>query len=289
MRSVQVVDQSSGNTTRAEHVIGVDESGNVTGPGAFAMAAVRCSREEGEVLAEILLKHGLSPWKSKSQTLLGSTTPEERDQRVEALIDSLDAESIPWYVSVGYSASSIHHKAAGVCVLAKKTITSSSNFRGDSVVIPDGAASMYGDHQTHLRTQASQIFDGSFQSAFGGVYLTGLPKADLTYPEVNAADYLAAYARRAVDERGRSVQDLPDSVIWFDSNWREPSVSPVPFYHIRGLSGSYSDLAKTRAAAWIKGRQPDGDDFDASAQWENTVRILESEEVQEHLLNDLTS
>jgi hypothetical protein len=287
MRSVQVVDQSSGNTTRADHVIGIDESGNVTGPDAFAIAAVRCPRVNGETLAEILLQHDLNPWQAKSQTITESISAQERDQRVEQLIDSLNAESIPWSVAVGYSGGSIHHKAASVTVLAKKTITSAQDFSGDAVLIPDGAPSMYGDHQTHLRTQASQIFDGSFQSTFGGVYITGLQKADLTYPEATAADYIAAYVRRAVHERDLSVQDLPEQVIWYDSNWREPSVSPVPFYQIQGVSGNYGDITKTRAAAWIKGRHPDGNEFDASSQWDNTVDMLESTELQNYLLNDI--
>lgn len=158
-------------------------------------------------------------------------------------------ESIPWRVAVGRTQESIHHKAAAVCVLAKKTITSSEKFSGDSILIPDGAPSMYGDSQAHLRTQAFQIFDGSFQSAFGGVYVTGLSKADLTYPEVTAADYIAGYVRSVIDEGTEQVHTLPDEVVRFDTNWREPAVSPLPYYRIRGVGGDYGQVERTRVAA----------------------------------------
>ena len=80
---------------------------------------------------------------------------------------------------------------------------------------------MYGDHQEHLRSQAAKYFDGTFQSSFGSIHITGMPKADLTYPEVAAADYLTGYVTDAMHNR-LSVADLPDEVGWYDSNWREP-------------------------------------------------------------------
>lgn len=283
MRSIQVLDESSGNTTRADHVIGVDESGTVVGPEPFALAVVRCPRENGERLAELLLEHDLAPWRAKSKTLVEHATPKQRNDRVRALLTSLDTEAIPWRAAVGRSHESIHHKAAAVCILAKKTITSAPAFRGDSILIPDGAPSMYGDSQAHLRTQASQIFDGSFQSTFGGVYVTGLPKADLTYPEVIAADYIAGYVRSVITTGAEQVESLPENVVRFDTNWREPSVSPTPFYRIRGGTGDYGDIGRTRIAAWIKGRRPDDDGFDIRSQWENTVEMLESRRVRRYL------
>jgi len=144
---------------------------------------------------------------------------------------------------------------------------------------------MYGESQSHLRKQASQIFDGSFQSTFGGIYVTGLSKADLTYPEVTAADYIAGYVRRAITERNESVATLPEEVVRFDPNWVEPSVPPLPYYKIKGVSGEYGQREQTRIAAWIKGRHPDNDGFDISSQWENTVHMLESERLQTYLLD----
>lgn len=288
MRSVQVIDESSGSTTRAEHVLGIDESGTVTDHGLFALAAVRCPREKGERLATLLLEHDLAPWRAKSQTLVENTSPAERRRRVRNLMSALTAESIPWRVAVGFDKLSIHQKAAAVCVLGKKTITSVPAFQGDAVLLPDGAPSMYGQNQAHLRKQAAQVFDGSFQSAFGGVYVTGLPNADLTYPEVTAADYIAGYVRETIGERTKSVDSLPDEVIRFDTDWREPSGTPTPFYRISGLTGDYGAQAQTRAAAWIKGRHPDGENFDVSSQWENTVQMLESEQLQQYLLETVS-
>lgn len=287
MRSVQVVDESSGSTTRADHVIGVDESGNATDSAPFALAVVRCLREDGERLAELLVRHGLSPWQGKSKTVAKNSSPAERDHRVEDLIDSLSDEPITWRVAAGFSSATIDHKAAGVCTLAKKTITSVGDFRGDSVIVPDGEPDMYGSRQEYLRVQASQTFDGSFQSAFGEVYVTGLASADLTYPEVATADYLAGYVRAAIAD-GQSVEALPDEVIWFSQDWREPSVSPFPFYRIHGVTGEYGATERTRVAAWIKGRHPDGGSHDVSSQWENTVRMLESDRLQQYLLETMS-
>jgi hypothetical protein len=114
------------------------------------------------------------------------------------------------------------------------------------------------------------------------MYVTALTAADLTYPEVTAADYIAGFVREAVDD-GAQVRELPDEVTWFDSNWREPSVSPVPFYRIRGVSGEYGSIARTRVAAWVKGRNPDGDDYDVSSQWRNTLEMIESPDLRQYL------
>jgi len=283
VRSIQVVEESSGDTTRAEHVVGIDESGQVTGEGQFALVAVRCPRSCGERLAELLIECDLSPWKGKWQTLGRNVSASERRNRVEQLLGLLEAAPISWQAAVGYTQYSIHHKAAAVCVLTKQTITGSPEFRGDALMIPDGAPSMYGDSQQHLRTQAAQMFDGSFQSTFGGVYVTGLAGADLTYPEATAADYLAGYLREAIVEGG-SPDSLPDQVVRFDANWREPLISPLPFYRIRGASGEYGSPELTRVVAWITGRQPDDEAYDASSQWTNRVQMLDSEAVQQYLL-----
>lgn len=288
MRSVKVIDESSGQSTRAEHVIGVDESGQVAGSGSFAVAAVRCSRTKSERLAELLVEHGLAPWRAKSQTLVANTSPAERDRRVEAFLHSLSTKSIPWCVAIGYDSVAIQHKAAAVCALAKKTITSPDEFSGDSLLLPDGAPSMYGDAQTHLRVQASQFFDGPFQSTFGSVYVSGLPKADFTYPEVIAADYISGYIRQAIADGDEVHRKYPRNVVWFDTNWREPVVSPTPFYRIAGLNGEYGTLQQTRVVAWIKGHHPDNEGFDLSSQWENTVQMLESAQLQKYLFETIS-
>lgn len=288
MRPIQAVDESSGNVTRADNVIGVDESGNVTGSSPFALAVVRCPREHSERLAELLVEHGLPPWRGKSRTLARTTSPAERNRRVENLLDALDDEPVTWRVAAGRSNVTIHHKAAGVCSLAKKTITSVDAFRGDAIVVPDGDPDMYGNDQEYLRIQAAQSFDGAFRSTFGNVYVTGLAGADLTYPEVATADYLAGYVR-AMIEAGRPVEALPADVLRFTEDWRDSSVSPLPFYRIRGVTGEYGGTERTRVAAWIKGRCPDGDAHDVSSQWKRTVGMLESDELQQYLVETMSS
>lgn len=268
-------------------MIGADESGNVTGPGAFALATVRCPRESGELLAELLIENGLNPWFTKSQSLKSNTSREEHRDRVESFIEDLTQHPIEWRAAFGYDDVTIHHKAAGVCALAKSTITHTTEYNGDSVLLPDGATSMYGVQQEHLRRQATQFFDGSFESAFGGIYTSGLAKADLTYPEVTAADYISGYVRERAHLDG-GVQGLPDEAGWFDSNWREPSnLSPAPFYPLKPATGDFGETEAKRIVAWIKGRHPDGDDHDVSGQVENTIGMLESERVQMYLRNNI--
>lgn len=289
MREVQVIDQSSSRPTRADHVIGIDESGNANGEGPFALAAVRCERANGERLAELLVDNGLSPWIGKSQTLAQNCSPEERDRRVSGLIDDLDAEGIQWKLAVSYDHIDIVYKAAAACALAKKTITAEApEFSGDSVLIPDGALDMYGTDQEYLRRQAAYIFDGQFQSTFGTVYVTGLEKADLTYPEVAAADFLAGYVRRRLVNGEMSTVGSHNNIVWYTTDWREPDSEPLPLYRIRGVGGDYGDKERTRIAAWVKGRTPDDDTRDISSQWQNTVEMLESEKVQQYLLDTVS-
>jgi hypothetical protein len=289
VRNVQVI-EPSGDVTRAHHVIGADESGNVTGPGPFCLAAVRCPRENGELIAELLIQNGLNPWLTKSQSLKANVSREEYNRRVEAFIDDLEESDARWQAAFGYDDATIHHKGAGVCALAKGTITSDSTYSGDAVLLPDGATTMYGEQQQHLRRQVSQFFDGSFESTFGAVYTSGLAKADLTYPEVTAADYISGYLRDALHHQEMSVSELPSQVSWFDSNWREPAnLSAAQFYALKPAAGHYGPTEATRIAAWVKGRHPDGDDHDVSSQIENTVDMLESEEVQTYLRENVLS
>lgn len=289
MRDVQIIDSSS-ETTRAHHVIGIDESGNVTGSGPFALSAVRCPREFGERIAELLIENELAPWMAKSRRLKSNTSSAVHNNRVRSFITDLSENPIEWRVAFGYQNATIHHKAAAVCALAKKTITADVDYQGDAVLLPDGATSMYGDQQAHLRRQSSQFFDGPFESAFGTVYTSGLSKADLTYPEVVAADYIAGYVRDIIAVQDQSVGDFGDNVVWFDSNWREPSdVAPAPFYALTPATGQYGVVEESRVVAWVKGRHPDGDDHDVSGQVRNAVDMLESDKVQQYLLDSILS
>jgi hypothetical protein len=266
-------------------LIGFDEAGNISQDEEFVLAAVRCPRQHSERLAELLIDCNLGPWKAKSRELVSRTSPDERDRRVAALLDAIESEPVFWSAAVGYSDISISHKAAALCVLAQKTITTADEYAGDAVVVPDGASDMYGTNQLYLRQQASQRFGGSFQSVFGEVYISALPRADLTYPEVTSADYIAAYIRSQIQNDDRIPETLPDNVARFDYNWREPQTAPVPFHRLRQATGDYGVAERKRIVAWLRGRHPEGDDFNVSNRYESTVRsMLSSERVQEYLL-----
>lgn len=227
----------------------------------------------------------LAALEAKSKQLANHTSHAERDSRVEDLIVRLESEPVEWSTAVSYSSTSIQHKAAAVCVLSQKTITRVEGFSGDAVIVPDGSSDMYGRKQSILRQQASQMFGGSFQSAFGEVYISALPKADLTYPEVAAADYISAYFRSKA-QMGVPFTELPENVVLFDPNWREPEASPAPFYSLYSASGDHGIPERNRVIAWLRGRHPEGDDFDISSQYENTVsQMVNSETVQEYLLD----
>lgn len=252
----------------------------------FSIAAVRCPRERGEELAEMLISCGLVPWRAKSRTLASRCeSVAERNDRVEQFIMELNSRGFDWAVTFGWERISVDACAAAVCTLSKKTITRASNtFDGDVVLIPDGTADTYGKHQAYLRVQASTFFGGSFRSNFGSVYVSGLPKADLTYPEVMAADFISGYVRKQTEnEEFERIMELQGCVGWFDENWREPDTEPVPFYAIGSLNADYGEIERTRIVSWIKGRRPDGTDYDGSNQYSKTVDYLESTTVKEYL------
>lgn len=256
------------------------------GDGPFSLAAVRCPRDRSEKLAELLISSELAPWKAKSKTLLRHcSSPEERDNRVKNFIETLDEYKIPWAVTVGWEKVSVDACTAGICNLAKKTITHAPGpYEGDSVLVPDGTTNTYGKEQERLCVQGSTFFGGGFQSRYGSVYISGLSKADLTYPEVMAADFIAGYAYRCLtNDRVREIDKLSGFIGWFDENWREPSTTPVPFYGIGPLTMDYGEREKSRVVSWIKGNRPDEVTFDGSNRYQNVVGYLESETVRSYL------
>lgn len=284
MRKVRA-ESDSGDIARAENVICVDESGDVSKSGNLAtLAVVRCPRSQTEKLAEILIDCGLQPWRAKSRTLSRKIDKSEYYIRVHELITSLSSESIPWRVAAIYDDCTIRQKSAAACTLAKKTMTSvqPEEFNGDSILIPDGNSQMYGNSQSELRKQATQVFDGSFQSVFGEVYVSSMSKADLTYPEGTAADYLAGWVRKQImDEVG--IENLPDEVMVFNPDWCEPDTSPQPLYKITDADVSHGSEQLNRIIAWIMGRNDSGSEYNTSSRLENRLDILQSETVEEYL------
>lgn len=291
LRSVQVTEDASGRRKRLAHVVGVDESGNPDGNGGpFVISAVHCPRSYGERLAEHLVESGLNPWQNKSRSL--SVTDDAKatqDRRVESFVDVVTSTPVTWCAAVGWDAYSVPKRAAIACVVTSKALTTphadrTPNFEGDVALIHDGNDETYGKKQRYLRKQASTEFNSSFQSAFCSVHVSSLPKADLTYPEVIAADYVAGYIRKKIANGETSIDQLPDQVLWVSSGWTCEDVQPAPLYWLRTTGAKQTTTEQSRVIAWVEGRRPPKDGFASSRRFESVVENrLESEKLKEYL------
>lgn len=290
LRSVQVTDDS-GERKRLDHVVGVDESGNPDGNGGpFVVSAVQCPRSYGEKLAEHLIDAGLNPWRNKSNSLsVSDEAKATQDRRVERFLGSIDSAPVTWCAAVGWEAYSVRKRAAIACTVTSKALTTPYNdqtpdFEGDTVLIPDGSAKTYGEKQRYLRKKASAEFNPSFQSAICSVYVSALPKADLIYPEVTAADYIAGYVRKKLADGEVSVEQLPAQVLWVKSDWTYEDVQPVPLYWLRTSGVERTADEQSRVIAWIEGRRPQRTEFSSRKPFESVVQNrLESETLKEYL------
>lgn len=292
LRSIQVTSES-GQRKRLDHVVGVDESGNPDGGGEpFVISAVQCPRSYGEELAECLIEAGLNPWRSKSNSLSVSDEAKvTQDERVESFIDTIRFTPITWCAAVGWEAYSVPKRATIACTVTSKALTTPHSdelpdFEGDTALIHDGNAKTYGDKQRHLRKQASAKFNSSFQSTICSVYVSSLPKADLTYPEVVAADYIAGFVRKKLARGEKSVSQLPSQVLWISSEWTSEDVHPAPLYWLRTSGSGQTTMERSRIIAWIEGRRPPKEGLRSGGQFENIVNNrLESATLKEYLLN----
>ncbi len=277
LRPVQVASKS-GEKKRLNHVIGVDESGNPDGTGGpFVICAVQCPRRHGEKLANYLIDAGLNPWRNKSHSLSTSDIAKAtQDRRVESLISSIASTPVTWSSAVGWEAYSVPKRAAITCTVASKSLTTphseeKSDFDGDAVLIHDGGPETYGENQQYLRKQASAEFNSSFQSAICAVYASSLPKADLTYPEVIAADYIAGYVRKKLTTGEASVKQLPKQVEWVSSGWTFEDVQPTPSYRLRTSGAKQAAVEQSRVIAWVEGRRPPKDGVSSGRKFENVI------------------
>lgn len=165
-------------------------------------------------------------------------------------------------------------------------ITEAKSYRGDAVLLPVGAASMSGRSQEHLRTQAAQI----------SVRRSSLPSGVYTYQDSRPQTSRIPRLRRRTTSRATfelrwTQESSPPSAptLWCGSTAAGGTrrLHPLPFYQIKGPTGSYGRIEQTRVAAWTKGRYTGDESHDVASQWQNTVRMLESQTLQEYLLNGL--
>lgn len=290
LRPIQVIDES-GRRKCLDHVVGVDESGNPDGNGGpFVIAAVQCPRRYGEKLAEHLIDARLNPWRNKSNSLsVIDEAKSTQDERIESFINTIRSTPVTWCTAVGWEAYGVPKRAAIACTVTSKALsTPHSNqdldFEGDTALIHDGNAKTYGNNQLHLRKQASTEFNPSFQSAISSVHVSSLPKADLTYPEAIAADYIAGFVRKKIATGEASVKQMPEQVVWVSSDWTYEDVQPAPLYWLRTSNIEPTAAEQSRIISWIEGRRPPDDGFSSSKRFEDLIETrIESEKLQAYL------
>lgn len=291
LRPVQLAEEGTGTRQRAHRVISVDESGNPVGDEPYVLSAVSCPRESGELLAEHLVDAGLNPWTNKSRSL-STTLPDQADQnsRVEAFLRSIDDEErITWSSAAGWQSYDVPLRAAAACTVGSRTLTTPHretqlSLHDETVLIHDGGADTYGPKQRVLRQQAAAKFDSSFQSVFCPVVVTSLVKADLTYPEVIAADYIAGYIRHRLRQETDTIETLPPQVNRIDKDWVEPEMTPLSSHWIRTSSGGPPDEARTRMLAWMEGRRPPNvQNTTTKGSYESLLQQLDSTAVAHYL------
>lgn len=287
LRPVKILESSSDSHTRADHVVGIDESGNTT-DGPFVVTGVQCPRSAGEKLAELLIELGLDPWKSKSSSRPNNVDGSELTQRVRELIQKIKDEPITWHATACWGSCPADQRAMAACIIATKSlVTTHRDYEGNAVIIHDGAGSEFGKGHITLRRAAREQFQG-FGDRETPVYVSTLESGDRTYPEITAADYIAGFVRYEIEQSGHIGGVEEPRVERMDKSWSTPAdLSPEPKYDIRARDQYQRPKRKDRAAAWIEGRRPPTDARWDSPSFDSIVNRLESETVREYLLHEL--
>lgn len=248
---------------RANHLVGVDESGNdASEDGHCVIVAVRTRRRNDVELVRTMVENDLRPFRHKSSTLVrhGPLDQSERDRRVRAFLDALSATSITWCAVVCSDGFDQFDRVAAVSVATKKAITSAVNrgiFGGKNdpaVLLHDGKQDEYSSYDETLRKQLAMDFDPSFQRSICPVYPTFLQDADRTYPQSNAADYIAGYLRtRLAGEM--TVGDVNyENVYALDPSWVRRAGTPTPLYELETLRPVRKKELRSRVLCWLMGR-----------------------------------
>lgn len=281
---------------RANHLVGVDESGNeVSADGLCVTVAVRTRRENDVELVRVMIENGLEPFKYKSSSLVrhGPLEKSERQQRVRGFIEELSSTPITWAAVVCTGGFDQQDRAAAVSTATKKAITGALDqgiFGGESdpaILLHDGKRDGYSSYNEYLRKQLAIDFDTSFQHGICPVYLTFLQDADQTYPQSNAADYIAGYLRDAL-LNSMTVSDFEyDSVHALDSSWIQEAGTPTPVYRLESLRPVEGNEMRSRVLCWLMGRgiplepNPTGSD-----PFREQVEQLSDSTVRDYLLDE---
>lgn len=297
MSSLRPVSITNANHhVRATHIVGVDESGNeVSSDGFCVVAAVRTRRENDTELVRAMVENGLEPFKHKSSTLVrhGPLSQSERQRNVCAFLESLSATPVTWTAVVCMDGYDHSDRAAAVSISTKKAITTAMGrgiFDGKSdpaVLLHDGKRDGYGAYDENLRQQLAMDFDPSFQRSICPVHPVFLQDADRTYPQSNAADYIAGYLRTRLAS-DVTIDDIErENVYALDSSWVREAGTPTPLYQLEPLRPIRGDEFRSRVLCWLLGRgippEPEPTGYDP---FRERVEQLSDSTVRSYLLDE---
>lgn len=281
---------------RANHLVGVDESGNeVSNDGLCVTVAVRTRRETDTKLVRTMIENDLEPFRHKSSTLVrhGPLDPSERNQQVRSFLEDIATTSITWAAIVCMNGFNQSERAAAVSVAAKKAITGAMDqgiFTGENdpaVFLHDGKRDGYGSYDEYLRKQLAMDFDPSFQQSICPVYPVFLQDADRTYPQSNAADYIAGYLRNRLTNDAHIGDIEYENVSTLDPSWVRKAGTPVPLYELESLRPVREKELRSRILCWLMGRgiprEPEPTGYDP---FREQVQQLSDSVVRRYLLDE---
>jgi len=179
---------------------------------------------------------------------------------------------------------------------AKKAVTSAigntvlPNENERATFLHDGKLDSHRTYEKRLREQVAEDFGASFRRGVCPVHLTFLQDADRTYPQSNAADYIAGYLRARLAS-GESIATLGlENVYELDSSWLRDGEESATVYQLAELQPIRENDLRSRALSWLMGK---GIPADPTPTTQDPFRELVSEipdqTVREYLLSELES
>lgn len=292
LRTVSISDAEDARLS-VDTLIGVDESGNESnaGDGLCVVVAVRAARAAEIALVRALVQSDLHPFEHKSATLGydAQITDSERRDRVQQFLTALESLPVTWSAIICRSEYRTAVRAAAAVMAAKKTITREQphEHSGDRAAMLHDGKLLTPNYKTAVRQKVAKEFDTGFQHAFYPVCLAFVNRADLTYPQSIAADYIAGYLRSRL-LNGATSEQLAESLLEFDDSWTHSLDTAAPLYYLDSFEPIRGEGARSRAAAWIQGKviplDVDPTDIDV---YEQVIRQIDDDTVYTYLSDEL--
>lgn len=178
-------------------------------------------------------------------------------------------------------------------VATKKAITGALDqqiFEGEdnpAVLLHDGKRDGYSSYSAHFRKQLTMKFDTSFQRQICPVYLTFLQDADRTYPQTNAADYIAGYLRDMLPDDMAIGDSRNYPVHALDPSWLQSAGTSAPVYGLDSFRPVQEEEIRSRILSWLMGRgippEPEPSGYDP---FREQVKQLSNPTVRDYLLSE---